>query len=73
MIVEAGLSFLGVGVRAPTPSWGQMLSTATTWFRADPLYVAIPGGLLFLTLLAFVLVANGLRRVLDPRRTAVPA
>jgi peptide/nickel transport system permease protein len=73
MIVEAGLSFLGVGVRPPTPSWGQMLSTATTWFRADPLYVIIPGGLLFLTLLAFVLVANGLRRVLDPRRTAVPA
>jgi peptide/nickel transport system permease protein len=70
---EAALSFLGVGVRPPTSSWGQMLSTATTWFRADPLYVIIPGGLLFLTLLAFVLVANGLRRVLDPRRTAVPA
>jgi peptide/nickel transport system permease protein len=73
MIVEAGLSFLGVGVRPPTPSWGQMLSTATTWFRADPLYVVVPGGLLFLTLIAFVLTANGLRRVLDPRRTAVPA
>jgi ABC-type dipeptide/oligopeptide/nickel transport system permease subunit len=43
MIIEAGLSFLGVGVRPPTPSWGQMLSTATTWFRADPMYVAIPG------------------------------
>lgn len=72
MIVEAGLSFLGVGVRPPTPSWGQMLSTATTWFRADPMYVAIPGVLLFLTLLAFVLVATGLRRVLDPRRSEVP-
>ncbi|GLY95281.1 ABC transporter permease [Actinoplanes sp. NBRC 103695] len=69
MIVEAGLSFLGVGVRPPTPSWGQMLSTATTWFRADPMYVVVPGGLLFLTLLAFVLVANGLRRVLDPRQS----
>ena len=71
MITEAGLSFLGVGVRPPTPSWGQMLSTATTWFRADPMYVAIPGGLLFLTLLAFVLVATGLRRVLDPRQREV--
>jgi peptide/nickel transport system permease protein len=71
MIIEAGLSFLGVGVRPPTPSWGQMLSTATTWFRADPMYVIIPGGLLFLTLLAFVLVATGLRRVLDPRRREV--
>jgi peptide/nickel transport system permease protein len=68
MITEAGLSFLGVGVRPPTPSWGQMLSTATTWFRADPMYVALPGGLLFLTLLAFVLVATGLRRALDPRQ-----
>ena len=73
MITEAGLSFLGVGVRPPTPSWGQMLSTATTWFRADPMYVLVPGGLLFATLLAFVLVANGVRRVLDPRqRLAVP-
>ena len=71
MITEAGLSFLGVGVRPPTPSWGQMLSTATTWFRADPMYVAIPGGLLFLTLLAFVLVATGLRRALDPRQREV--
>lgn len=69
MIVEAGLSFLGVGVRPPTPSWGQMLSSATTWFRADPMYVLLPGGLLFVTLLAFVLVANGLRRVLDPRQS----
>jgi len=71
MIMEAGLSFLGVGVRPPTASWGQMLSTATTWFRADPAYVLIPGGLLFLTLLAFVLVANGVRRVLDPRQSEV--
>ncbi|WP_030437824.1 ABC transporter permease [Actinoplanes subtropicus] len=71
MISEAGLSFLGVGVRPPTPSWGQMLSTATTWFRADPMYVLVPGGLLFLTLLAFVLVANGLRRALDPRQSEV--
>ncbi|WP_412746109.1 ABC transporter permease [Krasilnikovia sp. MM14-A1004] len=70
MVVEAGLSFLGIGVRPPTPSWGQMLSSATTWFRADPMYVLLPGGLLFLTLLAFVLVANGLRRVLDPRQSA---
>ncbi|GGQ61122.1 ABC transporter permease [Couchioplanes azureus] len=69
MIAEAGLSFLGVGVRPPTPSWGQMLSSATTWFRADPAYVWIPGGLLFLTLLAFVLVADGVRCVLDPRQS----
>jgi peptide/nickel transport system permease protein len=73
MIAEAGLSFLGVGVRPPTPSWGQMLSSATTWFRADPLYVVVPGGLLFVTLLAFVLVGDGVRRALDPRQTVLDA
>jgi peptide/nickel transport system permease protein len=71
MITEAALSFLGVGVRPPTPSWGQMLSTGTTWFRADPMYVIVPGLLLFLTLLAFVLVAEGVRTRLDPRRERV--
>ena len=72
MIAEAALSFLGVGVRPPTPSWGQMLSSATTWFRSDPMYVIVPGGLLFLTLLAFTLVATSLRRALDPRQATVP-
>ncbi|MFC4048732.1 ABC transporter permease [Actinomadura syzygii] len=67
MVSEAGLSFLGAGVRPPTPSWGQMLSTATTWFRADPTYVIVPGGLLFLTLLACTVLAEGVRRAMDPR------
>ncbi|MEY9905007.1 peptide/nickel transport system permease protein [Catenulispora sp. MAP12-49] len=73
MIAEAGLSFLGVGVRPPTPSWGQMLSGGTTWFRPDVMYVLVPGGALFLTLLAFTLLADGIRRVLDPRNTEVAA
>ncbi|WUI02743.1 ABC transporter permease [Spirillospora sp. NBC_00431] len=67
MVSEAGLSFLGAGVRPPTPSWGQMLSTATTWFRTDPMYVIVPGGLLFVTLLAFTVLADGVRRAMDPR------
>ncbi|SHG12085.1 peptide/nickel transport system permease protein [Streptoalloteichus hindustanus] len=71
MISEAGLSFLGVGVRPPTPSWGQMLSKATTWFRGDPLYVLVPATLLFLTVLSFSLLADGLRTALDPRATGV--
>lgn len=73
MVSEAGLSFLGVGVRPPTPSWGQMLSGGTTWFRPDVMYVLVPGGALFLTLLAFTLLADGVRRVLDPRNTEVAA
>jgi peptide/nickel transport system permease protein len=71
MVQEAGLSFLGVGVRPPTPSWGQMLSAGTTWFGPDVMYVIVPGGALFLTLLAFTLLADGVRRTLDPRNTEV--
>ncbi|GAA1976505.1 ABC transporter permease [Catenulispora subtropica] len=73
MISEAGLSFLGVGVRPPTPSWGQMLSQGTTWFRPDVMYVLVPGGALFLTLLAFTLLADGVRRTLDPKNIEVAA
>lgn len=67
MVSEAGLSFLGVGVRPPDSSWGQMLSTATTWFQADPMYVLVPGGLLLVSVLAFTLAADGFRTALDPR------
>jgi peptide/nickel transport system permease protein len=64
---EAGLSFLGVGVRPPTPSWGQMLSSATDWYQADPAYVLLPAALLLVTVLAFTLLGDGLRTALDPR------
>ncbi|MEV0262670.1 ABC transporter permease [Streptomyces sp. NPDC050617] len=67
IVTEAGMSFLGVGVTPPTPSWGQMLSTATTWFRADPMYVLLPALLLFATVLAFTVLGDGLRTALDPR------
>ncbi|MEV7022844.1 ABC transporter permease [Kitasatospora sp. NPDC093558] len=67
VISEAGLSFLGVGVKPPTASWGQMLSGATTWFRADPMYVLLPSALLFTTVLAFTVLGDSLRTELDPR------
>jgi peptide/nickel transport system permease protein len=67
--LEAALSFLGVGVRPPTSSWGQMLSTATTWFRSDVMYVLIPATLVFLTVLSFTLLGEGVRVALDPRTT----
>jgi len=67
MVSEAGLSFLGIGVRPPASSWGQMLSTATTWFQADPTYVLVPGLLLLVNVLAFTLLADGLRTALDPK------
>ncbi|MCQ4042920.1 ABC transporter permease [Streptantibioticus rubrisoli] len=67
VVSEAGLSFLGVGVKPPTSSWGQMLSSATTWFRADPAYVLLPALMLFVTTLAFTVVGDAVRTALDPR------
>ncbi|MFE9563266.1 ABC transporter permease [Streptomyces sp. NPDC006487] len=67
IVAEASLSFLGVGVKPPTPSWGQMLSSAQTWFRADPAYVLLPAGLLFVTVFAFTVLGDALRTALDPR------
>ncbi|MEU3874520.1 MULTISPECIES: ABC transporter permease [Streptomyces] len=70
IVLEASMSFLGVGVKPPTPSWGQMLSTATTWFRADPLYVVLPALMLFTTTLAFTVLGDGVRTALDPREAS---
>ncbi|WP_030747393.1 ABC transporter permease [Streptomyces griseus] len=70
IVVEASLSFLGVGVTPPTPSWGQMLSTAQTWFRADPAYVLLPSGFLFVTVLASTVLGDAVRTALDPREAS---
>lgn len=64
---EASLSFLGVGVRIPTPSWGAMLSDALSIFQADPMFMVVPGVALFVTVLAFNLLGDGLRDALDPK------
>ncbi|MBF6048965.1 ABC transporter permease subunit [Streptomyces sp. NRRL B-1677] len=70
IVLEASMSFLGVGVKPPTPSWGHMLSTATTWFRADPMYVLLPALMLFVTTLAFTVLGDGVRAALDPREAS---
>src|SRR5690606_17330813 len=49
---EAGLSFLGVGVTPPTPSWGQMIAQAVPWYSVDPMFFIVPGTFLFLTVLS---------------------
>lgn len=64
---EAALSFLGVGVLPPTPSWGRTISAAIDWFETDPLYLVFPGLALFLITLAFNVVGDGIRDELDPR------
>ncbi|MFF2995711.1 ABC transporter permease [Streptomyces sp. NPDC057950] len=65
--VEAALSFLGVGVKPPTPSWGQMLTAADVWYQAAPQYLLLPAGSLFLTVLSLTVLGDGVRTALDPR------
>jgi ABC-type dipeptide/oligopeptide/nickel transport system permease subunit len=67
ILFEAALSFLGVGVRPPTPTWGGMLSEATHWFQIAPNFMLFPGLAIFVTVLAFNLFGDGLRDALDPR------
>ncbi|WP_327126692.1 ABC transporter permease [Streptomyces sp. NBC_01727] len=67
IVVEAALSFLGVGIKPPTPSWGQMLTEADTWYQAAPTYLLLPAGLLFVTVLALTVFGEGVRTALDPR------
>lgn len=67
ILSEAALSFLGAGVKPPTPSWGQMLSDATKIYQVDPTYMVVPGLAIFITVLAFNLFGDGLRDALDPK------
>ncbi|MGO2861578.1 MAG: ABC transporter permease, partial [Brevibacterium sp.] len=63
---EAALSFLGVGVNPPTPSWGRSISDAISWVQVDPMYLIVPGMALFLVTLGFNMFGDGLRDALDP-------
>jgi ABC-type dipeptide/oligopeptide/nickel transport system permease subunit len=69
ILFEAALSFLGVGIPLPTPSWGNMLSdaTGTDIYQVDPMFAIIPGVFIFITVMAFNLLGDGLRDALDPR------
>ncbi|GAA2699793.1 ABC transporter permease [Nonomuraea recticatena] len=66
ILFEAALSFLGVGVRPPTPTWGGMLSDAARFYTI-PHFMIFPGLAIFITVLAFNLFGDGLRDALDPR------
>ncbi len=66
VLLEATLSFLGVGVQPPTPSWGNIIFENQTWFQTAPWLVFIPGAAIILLALAFNLVGDALREVLDP-------
>jgi len=67
ILAEAGLSFLGLGVQPPTPSWGAMINTAQGYMLRDPWVVIAPGVAIFVTVLAFNFLGDALRDALDPR------
>ncbi len=67
MLGEAGLSFLGLGIQAPTASWGNMLNGSLDKFQSAPWLVFVPGLFISITILCIFLVTDGLRDALDPR------
>jgi len=67
IITESALSFLGLGIRPPTPSWGQMIADGRTELFTAPWVVLLPGFAIMLTVLGYNLVGDGLRDILDPR------
>ncbi|WP_037408789.1 ABC transporter permease [Candidatus Solirubrobacter pratensis] len=69
ILLEAALSFLGVGVQPPQASWGQMLADATNIFNTAWWYMIAPGCALLLTVLAFNLVGDGMQDALNPKGT----
>ena len=70
ILFEATLSYLGIGVQPPTPSWGEMAFEGSTFYRTSPWLLFYPGICIFLTVLGFNLLGDGLRDALDPRREA---
>ena len=68
---ETTLSFLGLGIQPPTPSWGNLLTNAATYIFIAPLQVFLPGLFIFFALMSFNLLGDALRDALDPRLTQV--
>ncbi len=69
VIVESTLSYLGLGVQPPAPSWGNMLSSGRNFIQQAWWMTVFPGLAIFITVLAFNFLGDGLRDALDPRRT----
>lgn len=67
ILLESFLSFIGLGVNPPTPSWGIMISEGVGWLRTAPWEVFVPAAALTLTVLAFNFLGDGLRDAFDPR------
>jgi peptide/nickel transport system permease protein len=66
ILTEAALSYLGFGVKAPTPTWGNMLNEAADYYRDYPHMMFLPGFFIFVTVLSLYLIGDGLRDAFDP-------
>ncbi|MBB3657794.1 peptide/nickel transport system permease protein [Rhizobium sp. BK650] len=66
VLLEATLSFLGIGVQPPQPSWGNIIFESQSYFQAAPWLIFFPGAIIMLTALSFNLVGDALRDILDP-------
>ncbi|MDP9100712.1 MAG: ABC transporter permease [Actinomycetota bacterium] len=73
IVFEATLSFLGLGVIPPTPTWGNMINDSVTYYQQRPFFLLFPSLALFAITLAFNLLGDGLRDALDPRAARVLA
>ena len=69
ILVEAALSFMNLGISPPTPSWGNMIAGGRTYLTTYPWLCVVPGMALMITVLAFNFLGDGVRDVLDPKRT----
>jgi peptide/nickel transport system permease protein len=69
ILAEAGLSYLGVGIKLPTASWGNLLQQASDYYTTQPWLMVWPGLAVLMTTLAFNLLGDGLRDAFDPRAT----
>ena len=69
ILAEATLSYLGIGVQRPMPSWGRMINDALDYYKSEPRLVIVPATMLSLTVIALNFLGDGLRDALDPRKT----
>ena len=71
LLADASLSFLGLGVPAPTPTWGNMVAEAKPYIVSSPLFIIAPGAAIVIAVMAFNLIGDGVRGLIDPRARAV--
>ena len=67
VMIESGLAYLGIGITAPTPAWGTMISEGYNYLMFKPLPAIVPGVALMLLIITLNIIGDGLRDALDPR------